>query len=313
MLLFYFSFYDCDKQAWCLEALESVDFPTEILPNVVRPGQEAGKLSREWLGLKKGIPVLAALGDLQCSALVNLKPNTAFLNISTSCQLCFVAQKDLNPLTEKAKAENEAVDFFPFFDDTFLTVAASLNGGNVLECFVDNLLAMYEEIDSVFNSDTEEGNQEPKKEPNQSNGALDRSKAKARLWRHLTEKGLKFLEGTDFFRQDTNNSSYQSISIEPTIFGERHKSTATATIANIKPIVKLGELWAAACVGIVDNVLKMMPLEKLKANGITKLMATGSGLNNPIMRMCLENRFTDLTAEVKEGVDSDVGAAVAAS
>lgn len=290
-----------------------MSFPTEILPIVVRPGQKAGKLSGGWLGLKKGIPVLAALGDLQCSAFVNLKANYAFLNISTSCQLCFVAQKGLNPLKEKEKAENEAVDFFPFFDDTYLTVAASLNGGNVLDCFVDNLLTMYEEMDSVLSSDNKEDNQKLKKGLNQRNGALDRSQAKDRLWRHLNEKGLKFLDGSNFFdNQDSNDVCGQFIRIDPTIFGERHKTTATATIKNIKPIVKLGEVWVAACVGIVANVLKMMPLEKLRANEITNVIATGSGLNNPIMRMCLENRFADLNVEVKEGVDSDVGAAVAA-
>ena len=49
--------------------LSEVDFPERFLPEVVDPGQLAGALGAPWYGIPEGTPVIAALGDLQCSIL----------------------------------------------------------------------------------------------------------------------------------------------------------------------------------------------------------------------------------------------------
>ena len=56
------------------------------------------------------------------------------INISTSCQLAFpVRNEELLPLTADTKCP---VQYFPYFEDSYLAIAASLNGGNVLASFV---------------------------------------------------------------------------------------------------------------------------------------------------------------------------------
>ena len=71
---------------WCPTGL-----PLSLLPAVVGSGQPAGRLRASWLGLPAGTPVLAALGDLQCSVLPLLTAHgTAALNVSTSAQLALL-------------------------------------------------------------------------------------------------------------------------------------------------------------------------------------------------------------------------------
>ena len=60
--------------------------------------------------------------------------NDAVLNISTSAQLAFVAENYQLVIDEKPKPQ--PVQYYPYFDDKYLAVAASLNGGNVLAAFV---------------------------------------------------------------------------------------------------------------------------------------------------------------------------------
>jgi len=95
------------------------------------------------------------MGDLQCSVFANLlRPGLdAVVNISTSGQLGFVMPKDFQPenlakgahlaviiVPNKMKTspgENvSSVQYFPYFDNQYLAVAASLNGGNSLALFV---------------------------------------------------------------------------------------------------------------------------------------------------------------------------------
>lgn len=48
-------------------SLEQTSFPVHLLPQVVEPGGKAGNLQFDWLAVKKGTPVLVALGDTQCA------------------------------------------------------------------------------------------------------------------------------------------------------------------------------------------------------------------------------------------------------
>ncbi|XP_028161653.1 sedoheptulokinase-like [Ostrinia nubilalis] len=126
-------YFNTEDNKWNSEILQSIDFPVGLLPNVVKSGQLAGKLSSSWNGIPEGTPVGAALGDLQCSILATLEnQQDAVLNISTSAQLAFVVKgiTDLGCAT---------VEHLPYFNNNNLVVAASINGGNVLATFVKML------------------------------------------------------------------------------------------------------------------------------------------------------------------------------
>lgn len=77
------------------------------------------------------------MGDLQCSVLSTVEtPQDAVLNISTSAQITFVVE-DYQP--NSGPPELTPVEYFPYFKNQFIAVAASLNGGNSLATFVKML------------------------------------------------------------------------------------------------------------------------------------------------------------------------------
>ena len=57
----------------------------------------------------------------------------AVLNISTSAQLAFAMSRDFVPPCLDCTS---AIEYFPYFDDRYIAVAASLTGGNVMAAFV---------------------------------------------------------------------------------------------------------------------------------------------------------------------------------
>lgn len=74
------------------------------------------------------------MGDLQCAVLSTLETiHDAVLNISTSAQIAFVADKYC---PNSGPPKQTPVDYVPYFNGKFLAVAASLNGGNCLATFV---------------------------------------------------------------------------------------------------------------------------------------------------------------------------------
>lgn len=66
------------------------------------------------------------------------------LNISTSAQLTYAMPADFKPPDSPQPASS--VSYFPYFEDAYLAVAASLNGGNVLATFVEMLEAWMKEL-----------------------------------------------------------------------------------------------------------------------------------------------------------------------
>ncbi|XP_062517234.1 sedoheptulokinase-like isoform X1 [Corticium candelabrum] len=127
----YFSQAEC---TWEEDILRDCEFPVHLLPAVVPPGSVAGMTVNRWYGISPGVPVLAALGDMQCSVQAAMEMATdAVLNIGTSAQLSY--QLALPILTRCV----ETVEYQPFMMNRSLVVAASLNGGNVLMKFVSLL------------------------------------------------------------------------------------------------------------------------------------------------------------------------------
>lgn len=70
------------------------------------------------------------------------------LNISTSAQLTFAMPADFKPPDSPPPASS--ISFFPYFDSSYLAVAASLNGGNVLATFVEMLNAWMKDLGMYF-------------------------------------------------------------------------------------------------------------------------------------------------------------------
>ena len=61
----------------------------------------------------------------------------AVLNISTSTQLAFpISQQDFIP---PATSPNHAIEYFPYFSNTYIATVASLTGGSVMANFVQTL------------------------------------------------------------------------------------------------------------------------------------------------------------------------------
>lgn len=127
-------FFNTQIKEWNVDILKSVNFPVHLLPKVVDPGTIVGQLSKNWSGIPRGVDVFTALGDMQCSVLsiaANEQDCTAILNISTSAQLSCPMPKDFTPPSTET-----TIEYFPYFENRYLAVAASLNGGNTMASFV---------------------------------------------------------------------------------------------------------------------------------------------------------------------------------
>ncbi|KAM8898313.1 sedoheptulokinase isoform 2-T4 [Spinachia spinachia] len=138
-------FFNTSSNQWNFDILKGAGFPLHLLPHCVPSGGMAGQTCSEWHGVPAGTPVGAALGDFQCSVYSCKSAGTdAVLNISTSAQLSFAMPADFKPPDSPQPAST--VSYFPYFDDSYLAVAASLNGGNVMATFVGMLTSWMKEL-----------------------------------------------------------------------------------------------------------------------------------------------------------------------
>lgn len=73
------------------------------------------------------------------------------LNMSTSAQLTFSMPADFTPASVPDALS--PIAYFPYFHNSYLAVAAALNGGNVLATFVGMLTSWMKEFGNhIFNS-----------------------------------------------------------------------------------------------------------------------------------------------------------------
>lgn len=70
------------------------------------------------------------------------------LNMSTSAQLTFRMPAEFTPASSPDPISSIA--YFPYFDGSYLAVAASLNGGNVMATFVRMLDSWMKEFGKSF-------------------------------------------------------------------------------------------------------------------------------------------------------------------
>ncbi|KAM6465117.1 sedoheptulokinase [Liasis olivaceus] len=148
---------------------------------------------------------------------------------------------------------NSPLAYFPYFDNQYLAVAASLNGGNVMATFVNMLVGWMAELGlQVSESD---------------------------LYRPMIQAALA--------KTDTR------LHICPTIFGERHAPTDLASVTGIAASeLSLGHVVRALCRGVIQNLHSMLSSESLKEAGAERIVASGSGLcRNEAMRQEVEKAF----------------------
>lgn len=84
-----FGIFDINRKEWSSEILDSLGIPLSKLPDLYRPGELVGSVSKEaadLTGLRSDTPVFAAGGDGHCAALGvgAIEPGAVYLNLGTA-------------------------------------------------------------------------------------------------------------------------------------------------------------------------------------------------------------------------------------
>lgn len=232
------------------------------------------------------------MGDLQCAVLSTLETrNDAVLNISTSAQIAFVADK----YTPNAGPPKQSpVEYTPYFNGKFLAVAASLNGGNSLALFV-KLLQQWT-LDLGFNVP-----QCKLKIVNNHPFLIVFLFFSAKIWEKI-------------IALSSEESAVSDMQITPTFLGERHNPNTSASVSNIHVgNLQLGQVFRALCRGLVENLHGMMPRDLLIEAEINRIVGNGSGLSRNIVLQKEVHNFYQLPLVFTTGGDGAKGAALACS
>uniref|UniRef100_A0A1A7WU72 Sedoheptulokinase n=1 Tax=Iconisemion striatum TaxID=60296 RepID=A0A1A7WU72_9TELE len=210
------------------------------------------------------------MGDFQCSVYSCISaPTDAVLNISTSAQLTFSMPADFTP-PDSAQLES-SISYFPYFNSSYLAVAASLNGGNVLATFVETLTSWMGELGAELSDSC--------------------------LYEKLIRCAL--------------NQETSDLMVSPTLLGERHNPLCLGQVTNISTSnLSLGHVFRALCRGVVSNISSMMPAERLLQAGVCRIVGSGNALaRNEVLRQEVERVFP-LQVVYGQNADSAAGAAL---
>ncbi|XP_031166604.1 sedoheptulokinase isoform X1 [Sander lucioperca] len=263
-------FFNTSSNQWNIDILKGAGFPLHLLPQCVPSGGLAGQTCSDWHGIPAGTPVGAALGDFQSSVYSCMSAHTdAVLNISTSAQLTFAMPADFKPPDSPQPASS--ISYFPYFEDSYLAVAASLNGGNVLATFVEMLTSWMKELGAEMSDSC--------------------------LYEKLIHSAL--------------NQETSDLRVSPTILGERHDPLYLGQVTNISTTnLSLGHLTRALCHGVLDNITSMMSAERLQQAGVRRIVGSGSAIaRNEVLRQEVEKAFPQPVV-YGQNADSAVGVAM---
>ncbi|XP_075417297.1 sedoheptulokinase [Tenrec ecaudatus] len=263
-------YFNTWSQKWNLGMLKASGFPVHLLPDIVEPGSVAGRTSHTWFEIPKGTEVGVALGDLQASVYSCMAQRTdAVLNISTSVQLAASMPSGFQPV--QTPDPSAPVAYFPYFNRSYLGVAASLNGGNVLATFVHMLVQWMAELGLGIEESS--------------------------VYSHMIQAAAQ--------QEDT------CLTITPTVLGERHLPDQLASVTRISSSdLSLGHVTRALCRGIVQNLQSMLPAQQLKAWGVERVIGSGSALSrNEVLKQEVQRAFPFPVA-FGQDVDAAVGAAL---
>lgn len=263
-------YFNTQSQSWNSDILQMAGFPTHLLPDIAEPGSLAGRTSHTWFEIPAGTEVGVALGDLQASVYSCMGQRTdAVLNISTSVQLAASMPVGFQPPQTPDPAA--PVAFFPYFDRTYLGVAASLNGGNVLATFVHMLVQWMTDLGLEVEEST--------------------------VYSRMIQAAAQ--------QKDTH------LTITPTVLGERHLPDQLASVTRISSSdLSLGHVTRALCRGIVQNLHSMLPFQQLQEWGVERVVGSGSALSrNEVLKQEVQRAFP-FPVCFGQDVDAAFGAAL---
>uniref|UniRef100_A0A9L0S420 Sedoheptulokinase n=1 Tax=Equus caballus TaxID=9796 RepID=A0A9L0S420_HORSE len=191
------------------------------------------------------------------------------LNISTSIQLAASMPSGFQPAQTPDPAA--PVAYFPYFNRTYLAVAASLNGGNVLTTFVHMLVQWMADLGLEVEEST--------------------------VYSRMIQAAAQ--------QTDT------CLTITPTVLGERHLPDQLASVTRISSSdLSLGHVSRALCRGIVQNLHSMLPFQQLKEWGVERVIGSGSALSrNEVLKQEVQRAFP-FPVSFGQDVDAAVGAAL---
>ncbi|XP_053562071.1 sedoheptulokinase [Bombina bombina] len=264
-------YFNTRSKTWNTDILQKFGFPVSLLPDVVDSGFIAGKTSFEWCGIPQGAEVGAALGDFQCSVYSSATESTDAV-LNISTSAQLTFSMPVDFQPQDHPSPEEPVTYFPYFRDRYLAVAASLNGGNVLASFVTMLSSWISEL-----------------------GIDDVSEFS--IYSKVIKAALSQKE--------------TSLTVHPTLFGERHIPESLASVTNISAAhLSLGHVTRALCHGIIENLHSMLPSQRLEESGVKRIIGSGSALaRNDVLKQEVEKVFPFPVLYGKD-VDSAVGAAM---
>ncbi|CUT99324.1 sedoheptulokinase [Echinococcus multilocularis] len=297
-------YFDVENNSWDFHALNASGFTlTHLLPEIVPCGTEVGKLAFDWEGVPAGASVFVALGDLQCSVYPFLEHQSTLngigaCNISTSAQIAFklpagleingqtsshssstdVCNRDSEGVFERL-LKSKRISVWPFFHpNERIVVAASLNGGNVIERFIKMLRVWCRQLGCP---------------------AIET----AQIYEKLSHAASGQIERKDSPKAAMMSSS--EINVDPRLFGERYCEAVGvkdyepvepgASVTNIHPddVFSLPAIYAAVCRGVVRNLVSMAPPELLVWANVKQLYCMGGALKrNPLLLHQLKSEYS---------------------
>ncbi|EGZ12780.1 hypothetical protein PHYSODRAFT_316371 [Phytophthora sojae] len=234
--------FDMNTKTWNPRTVQALGLPAHMLPTVKAPGAVIGQSSdvAAVIGLPHGKPVYLAMGDHPCAVMTTMAQTrspadlnlsrTSVLSIGSASQLAMVlTAEDAAQLSGSCSLSFEVRPFLS--ENWFLGVAGSLSGGNIFAWFVKQCQAWSQQL------------------------AVDPTAE------HLSDDELYArlisLGGT---KLDTD------LKFSPTLYGEWASPDVRGSIGQLRITNwSLGDISAAICRGLVDNIFSMVP-EDLRAD-----------------------------------------------
>ena len=183
----------------------------------------------------------------------------------------------------------KSITVFPYFGEKVLLVAASLNGGNVLDIFVESLLNWYTQLGMQNELDKE----------------LNFKQRKDCLFERL----IKLCE-----ESKSDEANNKLIKCKPTFYGERHDKSDFGRIENIcfDNIKSIENVFESMCRGLTENLNEMFDSDLLQQLGCKRIVATGNCvMRNSIVKSNLIKVFGKrFPISFKMDNDSAYGAAL---
>ncbi|MBO7329468.1 MAG: hypothetical protein J6W00_11935 [Lentisphaeria bacterium] len=255
--------YDAGKGAWNEYALEKLNIPREILPEICESGTVAGVVSGEFaqrFRIPASAVVINAIGDNQASILGTGKDfaKEIYLTLGTGAQLSMVTDKMIKDLPEN-------LEMRPFPGSRYLLVSAPLCGGAAFAWLADTV--------------------------NNFKAALGEAPIpRGELLDKLDEAGYRFMV----------NNGESSIKIAPHFLGERHAPELRGEISGLTLAnATAGELASALALGIIRNLKSGFPAGELATR--TKVIGSGNAVRLvKSIRLAIEREF-HLPLELNDG------------